>query len=58
MTKTNTQVAGSSSAGHAIIYRESALTLEEWNLEELNEQVSKLWLDTGITKTQTVVDKS
>ena len=39
VTKTNMQVAGSSSAGHAIIYRESALTFEEWNLEELNEQV-------------------
>ena len=39
VTKTNMQVAGSSSAGHAIIYRESALTFEEWNLAELNEQV-------------------
>jgi len=32
------QVAGSSSAGHAIIYRESALTFEEWDIAELNEQ--------------------
>ena len=38
MTK-NQQVAGSSSAGHAIIYRESALTFEEWNTAELHEQV-------------------
>ena len=41
VTKTNMQVAGSSSAGHAIIYRESALTFEEWNLVELNEQVDE-----------------
>jgi len=32
------KVAGSSSAGHAIIYRESALTFEEWNTAELYEQ--------------------
>ena len=32
-------MAGSSSAGHAIIYRESALTFEEWDIAELNEQV-------------------
>ena len=33
------QVAGSSSAGHAIIYRESALTFESYSFAELNEQV-------------------
>ena len=37
-------MAGSSSAGHAIIYRESALTFEEWNTAELHEQVSSLYL--------------
>jgi len=35
---TDYQVAGETSAGHAIMYRESALTFEEWNVAELHEQ--------------------
>ena len=41
MTK-DPQVAGSSSAGHAILYKESALTFEGWNTAELHEQVEML----------------
>jgi len=32
------RVAGDSSAGHAIIYRNSAFTLDEWGVEDLEEQ--------------------
>jgi len=31
------KVAGETSAGHAILYRESALTLEEWSIAELEQ---------------------